>query len=151
MCSRKSLVILLLPLAVSVVEGASSKLCKSQAGDILLHTEYVKKSFSLLQYVSATVNINVGNNIINCVHAIDKWNDGTGGYAKFVGGGIGYNYVDVYIKSQFGRGFSFEIEVYGQKPQKRKYLRKVCLKFRTCPPTHHNCGYTTFYPKVLSA
>ena len=120
MCSRKSLVILLLPLAVSVVEGVSSKLCNSQAGDILLHTEYVKKSYIIFQSVSAKVHINVGNNTINCVHAIDKWDDDTGGYASFVGGGIGYNYVDVHMVSQFNRGFYFEIEVYGQKPQTRK-------------------------------
>ena len=144
MCSRKSLVILLLPLAVSVVEGVSSEMCKSQPGDILLHKEYVQQYYRPFQYVDARVYIKVGKNIINCVRAIDKWNDGTGGYASFVDGGIGYNYVEVYIKSQFNRGFYFEIEVYGQKPQTRKYLRKVCVNFRTCPPTHHNCGYTTF-------
>jgi hypothetical protein len=65
--------------------------------------------------VTATVNINVGDNIIGCVHALDGWDDGTGGYAEFVGGGIGYNYVDVKITSQFSRGFWFWIEVYGQR------------------------------------
>jgi hypothetical protein len=100
--------------------------------------------------VSATVFVNVGNNIITCVHALDQWGDGTGGFAKIVGGGMGYNYVDVKIISRFGRGFHFVIEVYG-KPQTCKYIRKCCVNFRTCPHKHHKCGYTTFYPKILSA
>jgi hypothetical protein len=40
--------------------------------------------------------------------------------------------------------------VYGQKPWTSKYLRKCCVYFRTCSHTHNNCGYTTFYPKILS-
>jgi hypothetical protein len=64
--------------------------------------------------VSATVPINVGNKIINCVKAIDQWHDGTGGNAEITDGGIGYNYVKVKVTSQFNRGFWFEIEVYGQ-------------------------------------
>jgi hypothetical protein len=66
--------------------------------------------------VSATVHIEVDDNIIGCVHALDRWGDDTGGYAQFVGGGIGYSFVDVKITSRFNRGFWFEIEVYGQKP-----------------------------------
>jgi len=65
--------------------------------------------------VSATERIVVGDNIIGCVHALDQWDDGTGGYAEFVGGGIGYNFVDVKITSRLNRGFWFVIEVYGQK------------------------------------
>jgi hypothetical protein len=69
-----------------------------------------------LEYVIVTEHIDVGENIISCVHALDRWNDNTGGYAEIVGGGIGYNYVDVKITSQFGRGFHFVIDVYGRKP-----------------------------------
>jgi hypothetical protein len=70
--------------------------------------------------VSATVNVDVGENIIGCVHALDYWTDDTGGYAEIVQGGIGYNHVDVKITSQFSRGFWFDVEVYGQKPRKCK-------------------------------
>jgi predicted nucleic-acid-binding Zn-ribbon protein len=58
--------------------------------------------------------------------------------------------------SQVGKGFWFLIEVFGQS-QPGKYLMKCCFNFRTCPHKHthththtHNCGYTTFYPKILS-
>jgi len=64
--------------------------------------------------MSATVPINVGDKTISFVKAIDQRNDGTGGYASFVNGGIGYNYAEVKITSQFSRGFWFDIEVYGQ-------------------------------------
>jgi len=149
MGSCKSLVILLLILAVSVGQRNEYKPCKPLPDDILLHKESSARSFKFLQYVSATLSINVGNNIITCVHALDRWGDGTGGHAKIVGGGVGYQYVDVKITSQFNRGFWFVVEVYG-KQQTRKYLRKCCVNFRTCPHRHHNCGYTTFYPKFLS-
>jgi len=155
----KSLVILLLLLAMSVGQRHNYTPCKPMPGDTLLQSVSSARSFKFLQYVSATVPIHVGDNIIGCVHALDKWGDDTGGYASFVNGGIGYNFVEVQIKSRFNRGFWFVIEVYGQKPGTCKYLRK-CVNFRTCPHTHthtntrkhthHYCGYTTFYPKILS-
>jgi hypothetical protein len=40
-------------------------------------------------------------------------NDGTGGYAKIIEGGVGYSYVTVKVTSQFNRGFWFVVEVYG--------------------------------------
>lgn len=119
MCSCKSLVILLLLLAVSVGQRHNYMPCKPLPGDTLLGKVSSARSFKFLKYVTATQHINVGNNIIGCVHALDKWSDGTGGYASIVNGGIGYNYVDVKITSKLSRGFWFEIIVYGQKPGKR--------------------------------
>jgi hypothetical protein len=105
--------------------------------------------------VSATVHIDVGDNIIGCVHALDKWDDGTGGYAEFVNGGIGYKHADIKITSQFSRGFWFEIEKKKKKPGTCKYLRKSCVYFRTCPHTHththHHRRYTKIYPKIIVA
>jgi hypothetical protein len=136
MCSCKSLVILLLLLAVSVGQRHNYMPCQPLPGDTLLHRESSARSFKLFGYVSETVHFDVGDNIIGCVHALDRWGDGTGGYAEFVGGGIGYNYVDVKITSKWNRGFSFVIEVYGQTPPICKYLRKCCVYFRTCSHTH---------------
>jgi hypothetical protein len=152
MCSCKWLVILLLFLAVSVGQRHNYTPCQPQPGDILLHSEKVARTYTFLRHTSATVHIDVGDHIIVCVHALDGWDDDTGGYAEIVGGGIGYSYVDVTITSQFSRGFSFWIEVYGQIPQQCKYLRKCCVYFRTCSQTHahHTCVYTTFYAKILS-
>ena len=115
MCSFKSLVILLLFLAVSEGQSHDYKPCNPQFGDILLRRESVARSFKFLNKVSATVYIEVGNNIISCVQALDQWSDGTGGFAEFVGGGIGRNFVDVKVTSRFSRGFSFVIEVYGHR------------------------------------
>jgi len=135
MFNCKSLVILLLLVAVSVGQRHNYMPCEPLPGDTLLRRESSAKSFKFLGHMSATVHIDVGDNIIGCVHAIDQWDDGTGGYAEFVDGGIGYNHVDVKITSQFSRGFYFVIEVYGQKTRKCKYIRKCCVKFRTCPHT----------------
>jgi hypothetical protein len=112
MCSCKSLVILLLLVAVSVGQRHSYTPCRPRPGDTLLRKESSARSFKFLQKVSATVRINVGDNIIGCVLAMDQWDDDTGGYAKIVGGGIGYNHVDVKVTSQSSRGFYFVIEVY---------------------------------------
>ena len=114
MCSCKSLVILLLLIAVSFGQRHNFKLCKPLRGDTLLTTRLSARTFKFLGYVSQTDHIDVGNKIIGCVHALDGWDDGTGGYAEIVRGGTGYNYVDVKITSQFSRGFWFEIKVYGQ-------------------------------------
>jgi hypothetical protein len=114
MFSCKSLVILLLLLAVSFGQRHNYMPCKIPPGDTLLHREIVSKSFQFLGYVTSTVYIDVGDNIIGCYHALDGWDDDTGGYASFVRGGIGYNYVELKITSQFNRGFWFVINVYGQ-------------------------------------
>jgi hypothetical protein len=142
MFSCKSLLILLLLLAASVGQNHNYKPCKPLAGDTLLRKESCARSFKFLQYVSATVHINVGDNIIGCFYALDRWGDGTGGYAKLVNGGIGYNYVELKIISKFNRGFWFEIEVYGQKPRTCKYLRKRCVNFRTCSHKHIISAYS---------
>jgi len=149
MFNCKSLVILLLLVAVSVGQRHNYMPCQPRSGDTLLRSESAARPYSFLGYASATVHINVGDNIISCVHAIDQWDDDTGGYAVLEDGGIGYNHVEIRITSQFSRGLSFVINVYGQKPRKCKYIRKCCVNFRTCPHTRPNCGYTTFYPKIL--
>ena len=137
MFSCKSFVILLMFLAVSFGQSHNLIQCQSQPGDTLLQRESSARSFKFLQHASATVHINVGNNIINCIYALDQRGDGNGGYVETVKGGIGCNHVDVKITSNFNRDFSFQIEIYGQ-PRTCKYLRKCCVNLRTCPlpPTH---------------
>ena len=162
MYSCKSLVILLLLIAVSVGQSNDYIPCQPVHGDILLASVRFSRSRVSRDYVSATRSINVGNNIISCVHAHDEDTVGTGGSADVVEGGAGHNHVDVEITSQYNKGFRFLIEVFG-RPVTCKYLRKCCVNFRTCTHIHthththththkhHNCGYTTFYPKILSA
>ena len=111
MCSCKSLIIFLLLLAVSF--GSDYIPCQPGPRDVLLRSVSSARSFTFLQYTTATVQINVGDKTIGCVKAIDQWTDGTGGRAEITSGGIGYNYVTVKIKSKFNRGFWFVIDVYG--------------------------------------
>ena len=110
----KSLVILLLLLEVSFGQNHNLIRCQFQPSDTLLQREYSARSFKFLKRVSATIHIDVGKNIINCIHALDQWGDDSGGYAEIVKGGIGYNYVEVKITSKVSRGFNFKIEIYGQ-------------------------------------
>jgi hypothetical protein len=56
----------------------------------------------------------VAGNTIHCVEVIDKWGDGTGGYAEITDGGVGHDYVKVKLRSQFSRGFAFTVKVSGQ-------------------------------------
>jgi hypothetical protein len=114
MFSCKSLIILLLLIAVSAGQSHNYAPCTPRAGDTLLRSESSARSFKFLKRVSETVSINVGDKIIGCVQAIDKWGDGTGGFAEITRGGMGYNYVDVKITSQLNRGFWFVVDVYGQ-------------------------------------
>jgi hypothetical protein len=135
MWSCKSLLILLMLLAVSFGQHHNLIECRPKFGDTLLQRVPSEKSFKVLQYVSETVYIDVGKNIINCFRALDQWSDGTGGKAEILYGGVGYSYVIVKITSKFNRGFHFVIEVYGQ-PWVCKYLRNCCANFRTCPHKH---------------
>ena len=114
MRSCKSLVILLLLPAVSIGQRHDNIPCQPLPSAPMIHRESTTRSFEWWGYVSELLHITVDDNIIGCVHAHDQRDDGTGGYAEIVGGGIGYNYVDVNITSQFNRGYSFVIEVFGQ-------------------------------------
>jgi hypothetical protein len=134
MSSCKTFVILLLILAVSVGQRNNYKPCNPLPDDNLLRSVTFARSSRFLKQVSATLNVNVKNDIISCVHALDQSNDGNGGSVKIVGGGIGFNYVDVKITSKFNRGFWFVIDVYG-KPRTCKYLRSDVLIFG---PAHTN-------------
>lgn len=59
----------------------------------------------------------MNNYPISCVQIIDLHNDGTGGYASVIGGGIGKNWTEVLMTSQPGRNISFNITVFVSKTQ----------------------------------
>uniref|UniRef100_T1HA45 Uncharacterized protein n=1 Tax=Rhodnius prolixus TaxID=13249 RepID=T1HA45_RHOPR len=56
---------------------------------------------------------------ITYIEIIDNYSNGYGGCPYIVEGGVGNNFVKIYIKSQFNRGFDFEINIYGVQPQKK--------------------------------
>jgi hypothetical protein len=62
-------------------------------------------------------NINTYSNPdaqINCIEVTDQKENGTGGYTRIVSGGVGHNNVTIHFESQFTRGFSFVMKIYGQ-------------------------------------
>lgn len=48
---------------------------------------------------------------------VDKLTDGTGGYATVIGGGIGFNWTQLLLKSQPGRDIYFNITIFVSKTQ----------------------------------
>jgi hypothetical protein len=112
--SSSTLLVLFLLVSVSVAQRHNLIVCKPLIGDRLLAEKSCARSFKFLSYVSGTIHVKVTGNTINCIKAIDKWSDGTGGYAEITDGGIGKDYVTVKIRSQFCRGFWFVVEVHGQ-------------------------------------
>ena len=44
----------------------------------------------------------------------DQNEDGTGGYTGIVSAGVGHNNVTLNFESQFSRGVSFVVKIYGQ-------------------------------------
>ncbi|KAK9887564.1 hypothetical protein WA026_023370 [Henosepilachna vigintioctopunctata] len=62
-----------------------------------------------------------GDTIITCIKVINSWRDGTGGSSRIVKGGVGHYYVIIEMRSQFCRGFSFNIHIYAQNF--KKYIR----------------------------
>lgn len=115
--SSRLISLVLLILLVSTCSGKRNNdfgCDASKIGDRLLAEKSVAKSFRFLRRVSATISFDASPWTINCVHAVDQWSGGRGGYAQIVGGGLGQRHVTVKITSRIGRGFYFIVRIYGQ-------------------------------------
>jgi hypothetical protein len=88
--------------------------CQSKPGDRLLTEKSIVRSYKLLGYTSSDMFYSNPDAIINCIEVIDRREDGTGGYANITNGGVGSNNVTVHFESQFSRGFSFVVKIFGQ-------------------------------------
>lgn len=42
--------------------------------------------------------------------------DGNGAYPSFIAGGVGYNYVVIGVKTSYGKGFDFYVQIFGLPP-----------------------------------
>ncbi|XP_069694666.1 probable salivary secreted peptide [Periplaneta americana] len=107
-----SLVLVLLLASLCAGQRHSLMKCNSRPGDRLLLDRSVSRSSKFLSKVSDTVRYS-GSETINCIEAIDGWNDDTGGYAEIVDGGLGQRHVAIKITSRNSRGFHFFVKVYG--------------------------------------
>lgn len=88
--------------------------CRSQRGDRLLIEKTVVRTYKLLSYSSSDMSYSNPDARINCIEVIDLKNDGHGGYATIQDGGVGHHNVTIHFESQFSRGFSFTVKIFGQ-------------------------------------
>jgi hypothetical protein len=88
--------------------------CQSKPGDRLLTEKFIVRSYKFLGYTSSGMFYSNPDATINCIKVIDQKENGTGGYATITNGGVGNNNVTLHFESQFSRGFSFVVRIYGQ-------------------------------------
>ncbi|CAB3226113.1 unnamed protein product [Arctia plantaginis] len=51
---------------------------------------------------------------ITAIYVKDNLEDGSGGYASLLEGGVGQRFVKIKLKSQQGGGFNFTVTIYGR-------------------------------------
>lgn len=47
------------------------------------------------------------------MNVLDQIPDGAGGYPGFLAGGVGYNFVQFDVRTEYGKGFNFYVEIFG--------------------------------------
>ena len=109
------LTLLLVVASASLVASQAFNLidCNKQENDVLLHTKNMERTFKLLRNQEANVVYSNPNAVITCVEVLDQRTDGSGGNATILEGGLGHHNVTIKLRSQFSRGFSFVINIYG--------------------------------------
>ena len=116
MSSVKISVLLLFYLLMSETAGEERHNfadCQSKPGDRLLTEKLIVRTYKLLGYASSDMTYSNPDAKINCIEVTDQKENGTGGYTNIVSGGVGHNTVTLHFKSQFSRGFSFVVKIYG--------------------------------------
>nr|AGM32454.1 venom protein R-like protein [Coptotermes formosanus] len=117
MCTIKISVLMLFYLLVSEIAGEERHNfsdCQSEPGDRLLTEKSIIRPYKFLGYTSSDMTYSNPDARINCIQVTDQKENGTGGYASIVSGGVGHNNVTLHFESQFSRGFSFVVKIYGQ-------------------------------------
>lgn len=88
--------------------------CQSKSGDRVLTEKSIVRPYKFLGYTSSGMSYSNPDAKINCIVVLDQKENDTGGYASITSGGVGYNNVTLHFESQFSRGFSFVVKIYGQ-------------------------------------
>jgi hypothetical protein len=88
--------------------------CQSKPGDRLLTEKSIIRTYKFLGYTSSDMTYSNPDAQINCIEVTDLKESGTGGYTSILSGGVGHNNVTLRFESQFSRGFSFLVKIYGQ-------------------------------------
>ncbi|RZC39456.1 uncharacterized protein BDFB_009617, partial [Asbolus verrucosus] len=86
--------------------------CKPE--DNILHQENIILYNDGKSHVAAGIRVNVEAQVyITCVKIYDEVPDGAGGYPSFVAGGVGHNYVEFNVMTEYGKGFHFFVQIFG--------------------------------------
>lgn len=93
---------------------------EKQPEDQLLWKDVVSMKAKWFQFVEMDLEYprrieQLENQIINYIVAYDQYQNGFGGYVTLVDGGFGDRFVILHVRSQWGHGFNFRIEIYGNK------------------------------------
>jgi hypothetical protein len=87
---------------------------RCKIGDKVLHQENIILNNDGKSHVAAAIRINVEAEVyINCVKIYDEVQDGEGGYPSYVSGGVGHNYVEFNVTTEYGKGFHFFVQILG--------------------------------------
>jgi hypothetical protein len=99
---------------ISAEERHNFSDCQSKPGDRLLTETSIVRPYKFLGYTSSDMSYSNPDAIINCIVVVDQKESDTGGYARVASGGVGNKNVTLHFESQFSRGFSFVVKIYGQ-------------------------------------
>ncbi|XP_057654740.1 uncharacterized protein LOC130892993 isoform X1 [Diorhabda carinulata] len=82
--------------------------------DEVFHNENIILTNDGKSHVSAKIRMNIDGPVyISCVNIYDEIPDGKGGYPSFVAGGVGYNFIEFKVLTDYGKGFHFFVKIQG--------------------------------------
>ncbi|XP_044257099.1 uncharacterized protein LOC123006579 [Tribolium madens] len=82
--------------------------------DNVLHQENIILYNDGKSHVGARIRINVeGDVYITCANIYDEVPNGEGGYPSYAGGGVGHNYIEFNVETEYGKGFHFFVQIFG--------------------------------------
>ncbi|XP_072402397.1 uncharacterized protein [Diabrotica undecimpunctata] len=82
--------------------------------DEILHQENLILFNDGKSHVSANIRMNIDAAIyITCVNIYDETPDGKGGYPSYVAGGVGHNFIEFNVFTDYGKGFQFFVKIQG--------------------------------------
>ncbi|XP_044765276.1 uncharacterized protein LOC123321628 [Coccinella septempunctata] len=81
----------------------------------VLHQEHIVVKNDGRSHVDANIRINVDGPVnITCVSVLDEMEE-ENAYPIYSGGGVGQNYVAFNVKTRYGQGFHFFVQIFGIK------------------------------------
>nr|QHB21486.1 venom protein family 3 protein 2 [Platymeris rhadamanthus] len=96
-------------------------------GDKLLFKDHIVEKWRFLGFARREIIFPLKGEkrkyIITEIKLTDRYKNGHGGCPEIKEGGVNNDHVKINIKSEFTRGFDFDIEIYGLKKSKARKLK----------------------------